>query len=255
MGLLTISEKLQAPLINRMGLIKRRNWMNFLKNLPQGIPHKIKQQIFLHKSRKEQFEVVYKAGGFGSSPSLSGVGSNFENTENIRVELPKLVNKYRITTILDIPCGDLYWMRHVDLGSINYTGADIIEELVRINEQKYGSGTKSFQVLDIVEDKLPCVDLVICRDCLIHLKLKDILSALASIKKSGSKYLLVSTYPQSKANSELGEQFWRPINLQIKPFALGDPLEIIHDGPVERKEEEPYKCIALWKVNDLPDVK
>ena len=78
-----------------MGLIKKRNWLHFFKNLPEGIPHKIRRQLFLHKKRAEQFEAIYKAGGFGGSPSLSGVGSNYDNTANIRLELPKLFNKYQ----------------------------------------------------------------------------------------------------------------------------------------------------------------
>lgn len=236
-------------------LIKKRNWITFLRQLPEGIMYKLKRYLFLLKKREKQFTAIYCNGGFGGSPSRSGVGSNLENTENIRALLPKLIAKYSIRTFLDIPCGDMYWMRYVDLGSAVYIGGDIVEDLIKTNEQNFGSDKRSFKVIDICKDDLPCVDLIMCRDCLIHLKTKDILRALANIKRSGSKYLLVSTYPDCTYNrSTLGINFNRHVNLQIAPFTFDTPLEIIHDEKIESTEEGPTKCLALWRVKELPDI-
>ena len=54
--------------------------------------------------------------------------------------LPKVFDDFGIHTILDIPCGDFHWMKHVSLDSINYTGADIVADLIQKNKQKYATG-------------------------------------------------------------------------------------------------------------------
>ncbi|HQQ87825.1 MAG TPA: class I SAM-dependent methyltransferase [Smithellaceae bacterium] len=228
-----------------------KNIFSFIKNLPAGINYELRRLLFSLQSRKEQFTTIYKEGGFGGSPSLSGVGSTLENTESLRFKLPELIKKYSINSILDIPCGDMYWMRHIDLGNIQYMGGDIVDDIIQANQKNFGNVNTTFKVLDLVQDELPRVDLILCRDCFIHLKLKDILSALANIKNSGSKYLLVSTYIQCNSNHELGIDFWRPINLRLQPFNLPEPLEIIEDGPI-KSNEPPDKCLALYKIEDLP---
>ena len=39
--------------------------------------------------------------------------------------------------MLDIPCGDFYWMKEVDLKDIEYIGADIVDELIKKNNDKF----------------------------------------------------------------------------------------------------------------------
>ena len=43
----------------------------------------------------DRFTKIYKSNHWNSLESRSGEGSTFENTENIRLELPKLFNKYQ----------------------------------------------------------------------------------------------------------------------------------------------------------------
>src|SRR4051794_37916315 len=44
----------------------------------------------------------------------SGVGSDLEATRAVSVALPGLVESLSVRRMLDIPCGDFLWMRHVD---------------------------------------------------------------------------------------------------------------------------------------------
>ena len=77
-------------------------------------------------SEKKRFELIYKSGywkGF-IGESLSGAGSSFDATENIRRELPILLSEFNIRSMLDLPCGDFYWMSQIDLQDIKYIGGD-----------------------------------------------------------------------------------------------------------------------------------
>ncbi len=62
---------------------------------------------------------------------------------------PKLIAELGITSVLDIPCGDMNWLQHVDLGSTRYIGADIVESLLAFNTLQYASATREFHVLDL----------------------------------------------------------------------------------------------------------
>ena len=57
-------------------------------------------------SNKDIFQNIYFNNRWGDSSSLSGTGSNLEQTTNIIKELPSIFKKYKINSILDIPCGD-----------------------------------------------------------------------------------------------------------------------------------------------------
>lgn len=108
-------------------------------------------------------------------------------------------------------------MQYVDLSDIKYTGADIVPDLIPLNKEKYPK--YDFKVLDLTTDNLPKVDLIFCRDCLFHLSNNLIVEALKNIKKSGSKYLLTTTFPEHKiANRDIEIGQWRIINLEIEPF-------------------------------------
>ena len=73
---------------------------------------------------------MYNTNHWGGKDFLSGSGSNLIQTKTINQELPKIFLEFNIITVLDIPCGDFYWMRVLDLRNIKYLGADIVREIV-----------------------------------------------------------------------------------------------------------------------------
>ena len=95
---------------------------------------------FLKKNKfynRYVFSKIYKNDLFNSfvsnKESKSGPGSNLEQTAEIMVKIPELIKKYTITSILDLPCGDFYWMSKVDLADIEYIGGDIVSEIIKNN--------------------------------------------------------------------------------------------------------------------------
>ncbi|OWP85212.1 hypothetical protein BWK59_01330 [Flavobacterium davisii] len=76
-------------------------------------------------------------------------------------------------------------------------------------------------MIDIIDDKLPSVDLISVRDLFVHLKNKQILKSIQNIKESGSKYLLETSFLRNKSNKDIEiVSQWRPLNLIIQPFNL-----------------------------------
>jgi len=146
-------------------------------------------------------------------------------------------------------------MSEVKLGNCNYIGADIVEELLEQTARRYGGSGKSFLNLDITKANLPRADLILTRDCLVHLSFKAIGRALRNIKLSGSRYLLTTTYPNLMANEDVRTGGWRQLNLQAAPFCFPEPLLLIRDDyedPRDWDGQNRDKHLGLWLVDSLP---
>ncbi len=210
--------------------------------------------VRIFRINKELFTTIFRTNHWGSKESVSGPGAEMKPTRKIRRVLPKIIKRYHIRSMLDIPCGDFNWMKAVDLRRLDeYTGADIVSELIASNIKKYSDGQKKFIELDIINNPLPRVDLIFCRDCFVHLSNKDICKALKNIKKSGSAFLLTTTFIREDKNKDTREGKWRPINLNIKPFNLAPFIEYINTDFRDGGRNHPGNGIAIWKISDLPD--
>ncbi len=186
--------------------------------------------------------------------SFSGTGSDLPPTARIREEIPKLLQKYGCRTMVDAPCGDFHWMRFVDLPVDQYIGADVVLQIVQLNQIFFTDEQRSFLHLDITRDPVPKADLILCRDCLVHLSFDDIARAIHLFKLSGSKYLLTTSFciDHETQNDPIGTGGWRPLNLQLPPFNFPEPVEILNEGyPVEGWMD---KSLFLWRLEDLPDL-
>lgn len=200
---------------------------------------------------KQKFSTVYEKNIFAGSVSRSGEGSDLVQTEIIRREIPKLVTELGIKTFLDAPCGDWYWMQHVELPVEHYIGTDIVEALIAKNQMKFGSDKVSFRCINLAEDAIPRVDLIFSRDCLVHLSFADALKIISNFKCSGATYLLATTFPERPSNEDLGDGFWRPLNKQVAPFNFPTPLRLINEGCTEGNKMFTDKCLGLWRLADI----
>lgn len=199
-------------------------------------------------SRSAAFVAIYKLRYWGKGKgedSVSGSGSNLDATRLVRPALEQLVRELDLRSILDAPCGDLFWIREVNLGTAKYTGADIVPPLIKANQKQYPD--RRFVVLDLVTDRIEPFDLILCRDCMVHLPCADVARALANISASGSKYLLATTFPDVQENTDLERPGqWRAINLQRPPFNLPPPERMINEGV--RDPAHASKSLGLWRL-------
>lgn len=194
--------------------------------------------------RSEVFSRFYAANEWSDPESRSGVGSRMDETVAIRQELPGLLRELQIRSMLDAPCGDMNWMRHLDLGGVEYTGADIVPQLIADNTQRFPQ--YRFRLLDLVTGPVPAADLVLCRDCLVHMSLRDATRALRNIINSGSKYLLTTTFEMEAPHDDIIIG-WHRINLQKPPFSLPKPMRLID----ELSTEQTDKRLGLWDLRSL----
>lgn len=208
----------------------------------------------IHK-KTSIFDTIYRENSWQDPESRSGTGSNLMQTATIRKEIPDLIYQYQVKSMLDVPCGDFFWMKeikeelHKNLAT--YYGGDIVSELVQQNNQLYADEQFKFLQLDIINDHLPKVDLIFCRDCLVHLSYQDIYDALKQFKKSDSTYLLTTTFTRSRFNKNIELGDWRPLNLLYPPFNFTQPLQIINENCTENNGIHADKSLGLWKLDTI----
>ncbi len=159
-------------------------------------------------------------------------------------------------SILDVPCGDMVWMSRFlsTRNDIDYTGIDIVPELINHHNKVYASTTKTFLVGDIVEMPLnKTYDIIICRTLLQHLYFVDALRVLRKFSLSGSSYLVITTISANDENEERDVIYtsnpgrFRALNLEIPPISLIPPLCLTRDGPPETNESW-QQYFALWRL-------
>ncbi len=214
----------------------------------------IKTKLLKPKARnlQDKFALIYSKNIFGGKESRSGGGSDMGQTAEIRRLLPGLIQEFHVQTFLDAPCGDLFWMRVTPLGVNKYIGVDIVEELVEKNRHELGDEAHEFLCRNLAQDELPCVDMIFCRDCLVHLNYADVKKVLLNFKRSGSRYLLTSTFSGRDKNVDLvGKDIWRTLNLQAEPFNFPPPLQLINEKCTEGNGCFTDKSLGLWRLSDI----
>lgn len=183
----------------------------------------------------------------------SGGGSDLEQTAAIRRALPDLARRHAIRTVLDLPCGDGGWMTAVDWPpGTQYLGADLLPELVARCRERYAAPRRRYVQLDLTSSALPQADLLICRDCLVHLSFDDIERALRQIHAARCTWLLTTTFPNEPDNEDITTGDWRPLDLTKTPFCFPPPVEVILEQCTEQDGLFADKSLALWRVDDLP---
>lgn len=201
--------------------------------------------MFRFSSAHKRFEYIYQNNLWNEEESRSGEGSTFTYTKNIREHLPKIFKKFKISSVLDAPCGDFNWMQHVlkEVEGVSYTGGDIVTALIQENNRRYATNNISFITIDITKDVLPDADLIIVRDCLFHLSCSDISLFLSNLSKSNIRYILTTSHVNQRNTNILTGHF-REMNIFIEPFNW--TKDFLYE--VEEKERSMY----LFKCNQLP---
>lgn len=195
---------------------------------------------------KSIFTDIYENNRWKSNESRSGPGSHISRTHNLRNNLLKVIKKYSIKSIIDIPCGDLNWISPIIDLLPNYIGIDIVDELIIKNKKKFPN--KIFYCDNLLTtNKINC-DLLIVRDCLFHFSQNDVILAFKNIIKNNTKYILVTEIIDKKhLNKNIKNGTWYPIALQNSPYNFPVPVLSI-------KEDAINKYMSLWKVSDLKSI-
>ncbi len=204
-------------------------------------------------SLQASFTQIYENNFWKNPESASGHGSTVKATEALQSELSLLLRKLEVKRLLDAPCGDFNWMRLVDLQGIYYIGVDIVNVLIEKNKRLYRGPYKEFKCLNLASDPLPQADLILCRDLLVHLPDALVKEVIKNFKKSGSRYLLVTTHSEQEVNNDIEQSGqWRKINFEKPPFNFLKPIVLIQETSNKLAEQEEFdKCLGLWLLEDI----
>ncbi|HYG65776.1 MAG TPA: class I SAM-dependent methyltransferase [Thermoanaerobaculia bacterium] len=198
------------------------------------------------------FGEIYRSNAWGSGESVSGPGSTHERAADFRDDLAAVLRDLGTRVLLDAPCGDFNWIGPVADEAERYIGVDVVPELVERNARRHGSRRRRFLRLDLTRDELPRADVVLCRDCLVHLRTADIWRALESLRRSGARYLVVTTFIGERGNEEIETGAWRPLNLERPPFHFPPPLRLIDERCLHTGGIYADKRLGVWRMADVP---
>jgi len=202
-----------------------------IKKLPSGL------------SAEETFSRIIKQRFWRDHPC--GSGSLLQNTQNLRDELPIVVQQLACQSLLDAPCGDYSWMSTVTWPEgFQYIGADIVSDM--IDQLKSRWPDRDFRHLNIIHDPLPKVDIMLCRDCLIHFPWQAIRETIENFVRSGIQYLATTSYTVGQQEDiEMGG--CHHINLCARPACFPPPLHAILDQGNPGREHH----VMIWDREQL----
>lgn len=194
----------------------------------------------------------------------SGAGSTLRRTRRLRRALPGLFRDYNVKTFLDAPCGDWHWMQAVDLSGVKYIGGDISKEVIDDVKAEHGGKDRKFMHLDLATSKLPKCDMIMVRECLIHLTDPYRWDVIANIHKAKIPYLLL-TMDLVDENIPLevnGDH--RNFNPMLAPFNFPAPVHHVPESsdevaldvltPANVGPWKRIRAMGLWSHEQLGEV-
>lgn len=214
--------------------------------------HRAKRALGNHQPPAEVvFSTIYTENTWGNAETVSGPGSQREVTQPLIAPLNDWMNRLNVQTLLDLPCGDGNWIFDLDLENRQYIGADIVPELIEQVRSSHQAPNRDFRVMNLISDELLPADMLLCRDCFVHLSNELILQALMNVSKSDVRYVALTHFPDFPRNYDIPTGQWRPINLQLPPYNLPKPEAMMEEWSPEGMDPRYRKVLALWRTSNL----
>lgn len=198
----------------------------------------------------------------GEGATLPWAQETIAALHSIIDQLKQLLGVERVR-LLDVPCGDMAWMSRFlqTRDDVDYTGVDIVPDIIRHHQQKFANYGWHFYVWDVVRDGLEfsnvSFDLILSRALLQHLYTADVLRTLAHFSTAPFKYghrvfLLTTSFLKHPRNKELeitdeNPGRFRRLNLELPPVSLMPPLCLVRDGPPDAREAW-MMFLGLWEL-------
>lgn len=202
------------------------------------------------KRQSEAAKKIYERNLGLNLESASGVGSTKEVTKEFRGWLSAVIKKHRISSIVDMPCGDFNWMQLVALDGIDYLGLDIVPEIIESNSKRFPH--LKFQHFNAITTVPPKADLIIVRDFLFHLTTEQSITVIENIYRSKTPLLAITTFSEKLPNSDLSasekEYGWgfRRLNMEEPPFSLSNPISAVQEN---RASPDGRRYVKLYRIN------
>ena len=149
------------------------------------------------RTPEQVFSRIYEDGLWGKSEGgfHSGSGSVEAHAVAYVQALSRYIADHSIRRVVDLGCGDFTVGKKIVALGVDYTGVDVVPNLVKRHSELYGSERVRFRHLDIVnDDALPDGDLCLIRQVLQHLSNEQIGRILPKLTRY-SHVLITEHYP------------------------------------------------------------
>jgi 2-polyprenyl-3-methyl-5-hydroxy-6-metoxy-1,4-benzoquinol methylase len=210
------------------------------------------RESFSGLTLQQRFERIHDINLWGAAASVSGLGSETDATATLRAELPRLLRRLGVASLLDAPCGDAGWINAADLG-VTLIGVDIVPDLIAQLSARADQGeiTGDYRLADITRDALPPCDAILCRDCLVHLSFANIDRAIENFRRSGAALLITTTFPDWQINLDCEDGDWRALNFEHAPFDWGAPIALLNEDCTEADGGWRDKSLGVWRLSEI----
>jgi SAM-dependent methyltransferase len=171
-----------------MASVVRKLIPDFVAHRYRWLKRRLEQRRNRNKTAEEVFTEIYQRHRWGGAQGefYSGDGTVDEQVVSAYISMvgeEASREKFMGLTFVDLGCGDFRIGRQLLPLCSAYVGVDVVEPLIRRNQEKYGTATTRFMHLDIVNDALPDGDICFVRQVLQHLSNRQIVSVLQKLKK------------------------------------------------------------------------
>jgi hypothetical protein len=168
--------------------------------------------------------------------SFSGGGSNrgFQTEVSMAI-LKRVIAEHNITTMIDVPCGDVNWIfDSLETDSLPlYVGLDIVGSLIEFNQKRFAfHSNKRFYWWDGINCAFPKqrlhnnmlqpFELIHSRDVIQHLPLNDGLRFVCNVFVSGARWFVTTTYKFGSNHNIQKHGRYYLNNLHAAPFNFPD---------------------------------
>ncbi len=162
----------------------------------------------------EEFSRIYERNDWGYG---SGVGSLPLNNIDYIKFVQNFIARKRLTSVVDLGCGDWQFSRFIDWSGVQYVGIDVVDSVVQNNRSMFARPNIQFLLFETVE-QIPEADLFLCKDVIQHLSNATVRHYLGVLKKRFKYLLLTNDEWPTELNRDISDGDWRPIRLDQPPF-------------------------------------
>jgi hypothetical protein len=142
---------------------------------------------------------------------------------------------------------------------MSYIGGDISGEVIAGNLDRHAGPGRQFIELDITSDPLPKADMIMVRDCMMHLKDWLRWAFLENFAKSDITYLMTTAHHVSTNLSVVNNGGFKRFNPVVAPFLLPQPLEWIPETSDEldddllagKTTDKAERSMAIWSRDQV----
>ncbi len=182
----------------------------------------------------------------------SGEGSLDFQTKGYQKFLQKFLKQKRISSVVDMGCGDWQFSRYINWEGISYIGYDVVPEVIAANIEKYSTNNISFKLYSGDPSELPKSDLLIAKDVLQHLPNQPVLEFLQHLSKYRYALITNCTNPINGdlVNSDIPIGDFRYLDLRLPPFNLDATLiySFVHrEKQIKSKLKTIFRGYPRWK--------